>query len=397
LSTLCKDAIRYAEMGYQVFPCAPGRKIPLTPHGFEDATTDIEQIDAWWREHPQANIAMPTHGLLVLDVDGPDNRWPGDPARVADLSQGAVSNTPRGGRHFIFQQPSARDWRNTVGKVAQKVDTRGNGGYIVLPPSLVNGVQYCWDEASPLGCPGDLPEPPMWLTALMDSLGGNGSAPGTPSGAHRSPQCDDPVPDGNTIPTGQRNDTLARLAGAMRRVGSPQKEILVALAQVNQDRCQPALTDREVERIAASIARYEPHQVTVTVAEQHWAQDAGSMPSVAGSAPVLSDPGPLPAELFRIPGFVSEVMDHCLATAPYPNVVMAFAGALALQAVLAGSSTLKSCTASVCRARSGGASPRAKVSRTPFSASRACCSRPTRSMGCSSRSTRLGMPGTRTS
>ncbi|MCO6438168.1 MAG: DUF3987 domain-containing protein [Phycisphaerae bacterium] len=48
------------------------------------------------------------------------------------------------------------------------------------------------------------------------------------------------------------------------------------------------------------------------------------------------DPGPLPVELLRIPGFVSEVMDHCLATAPYPNTVMAFCGALALQAFLAG-------------------------------------------------------------
>lgn len=48
------------------------------------------------------------------------------------------------------------------------------------------------------------------------------------------------------------------------------------------------------------------------------------------------DPGPLPDHLLRVPGFISEVMDHCLATAPYPNQVMAFSGALALQAFLAG-------------------------------------------------------------
>jgi hypothetical protein len=48
------------------------------------------------------------------------------------------------------------------------------------------------------------------------------------------------------------------------------------------------------------------------------------------------DPGPLPAEIFRVPGFVSEVMDHCLTTAPYPNPSLAFCGALALQAMLAG-------------------------------------------------------------
>lgn len=57
-------------------------------------------------------------------------------------------------------------------------------------------------------------------------------------------------------------------------------------------------------------------------------------PSIAPSA--YPDPGPLPAELLRIPGFVSEVIDHCLATAPYPNLALAFCGAVSLQAVLAG-------------------------------------------------------------
>lgn len=56
----------------------------------------------------------------------------------------------------------------------------------------------------------------------------------------------------------------------------------------------------------------------------------------AATPSAYPDPGPLPVELLRIPGFVSEVMDHCLATAPYPNLALAFCGALSLQAVLAG-------------------------------------------------------------
>lgn len=62
----------------------------------------------------------------------------------------------------------------------------------------------------------------------------------------------------------------------------------------------------------------------------------GSPPLVANPQPQHSDPGPLPMGMFRVPGFVSEVMDHTLATAPYPNVPLAFCGALALQAMLAG-------------------------------------------------------------
>ena len=58
--------------------------------------------------------------------------------------------------------------------------------------------------------------------------------------------------------------------------------------------------------------------------------------STPDSPPASTDPGPLPESLCRIPGFVSEVMDLCLATAPYPNVPLAFCGAMSLQALLAG-------------------------------------------------------------
>ena len=68
--------------------------------------------------------------------------------------------------------------------------------------------------------------------------------------------------------------------------------------------------------------------------ENHWAQDCACTGSSEEAASVVHDPGTLPEELLRVPGFISEVMDYCLTTAPYPNVVMAFCGALALQAVL---------------------------------------------------------------
>ena len=56
----------------------------------------------------------------------------------------------------------------------------------------------------------------------------------------------------------------------------------------------------------------------------------------AAPVPEIADPGPMPAEMLRVPGFINEVMDHTLAIAPYPNQVMAFGGVLALQAFLAG-------------------------------------------------------------
>jgi len=339
-------ALRYADLGYPVFPCAPGDKVPITPRGFKDATRDAAQIEAWWEKYPEANIGIPTAGLLVVDVDGPNNPWPGDPEKAEDLTRGPISLTPRGGRHHIFRQPRGATFRNTTGKIAPKVDTRADGGYIVAPPSVVDDKPYRWAETFELNVsPEELPEPPGWLTDLLDSPGDlfargttgnteNGQIPAP--GAHVLPQGADLPSVGNLIPSGTRNATLARLAGNMRRVGMTQAEIFAALERTNRDRCRPPLSAREVERIAVSICRYEPDQVSVAVAENHWAQDQRLESEPSETTLALVDPGPLPEDLLRVPGFVSEVMDHCLATAPYPNTVMAFGGALALQAVLAG-------------------------------------------------------------
>ena len=73
MNDLLAGALRYAELGYPVFPCALGRKQPVTSRGFLEATTDTSQIEAWWAKYPKANIGIPTTGLVVIDVDGPDN------------------------------------------------------------------------------------------------------------------------------------------------------------------------------------------------------------------------------------------------------------------------------------------------------------------------------------
>jgi hypothetical protein len=317
-------------MGYPVFPCAPGGKAPLTPHGFHDATTDPEQIERWWTQHPSANIGIPTEGLIVIDIDSEGNTWPGDPERGLDLAGAPLSLTPRG-RHFLFRRPAGKSWRCTEGRLAPKVDTRTDGGYIVVPPSVVEDRPYRWAPGLELDDPPDrLPEPPAWLVALLDGPTAAPSANGTPTLAHVAAG----GAKANAIPEGQRNATLARLGGNMRRVGMSQAEIAAALLQTNKDRCVPPLSPREVERIAASVAKYEPDAVSVALAENHFDQMYAEGPG--DETPDNPDPGPIPDELLRVPGFIDEVMRYTLDTAPYPEPVLAFAGALALQAFLAG-------------------------------------------------------------
>jgi hypothetical protein len=331
---LLAAALRYAERGYRVFPCIPGTKHPITQHGFHDAVTDPAQIERWWSQHPRANIGIATEGLLVIDIDGANNPWPSDPDRAADLANaGAIAVTPRGGRHYIFRRPEGKQWKCSAGKLAPGVDVRTDGGYIVVAPSETGDGAYRWGDGLELDDPLDrLPEPPAWLIDALDALASperNGVGRGSRIAAEGEP-------DANTIPEGQRNDTLARLAGAMRRVGMGRSEIAAALHQTNKDRCSPPLSPREVERIAESIARYEPNQVAVALAENHYSQMQAAADADENEPETEApDPGPIPDELLHVPGFIDQVMRYTLDTAPYPEPVLAFAGALTLQAILA--------------------------------------------------------------
>jgi hypothetical protein len=321
---LLEAALRYAELGYPVFPCAPGRKTPLTRHGFQEATTDAVQIERWWQQHPTANVAIATQGLMVIDIDGRENSWPtGDAEQRLELATAPVSVTPGGGRHYVFRQPAGKSYRGTAGRLAPKVDTRADGNYILVAPSAVGGKAYQWVEGLDLDVPPDrLPEPPPWLVAELDRLAT--TSPTSPRVA-----AGDAV--ANPIPSGQRNATLTRLAGTMRRVGMAQAEILAALNQVNLGRCAPPLSPAEVERVAQSVARYAPDEVSTARAEDHWSQLWQGETPPTGPA----DPGPFPEHLLTVPGFIADVMAYNLATAIRPQPVLALAAAICLQAVLA--------------------------------------------------------------
>ena len=212
--------------------------MPRIEGGLKRASVDVAVVAGWWSRWPDAAVGIRTgaeSGLVVLDVD-PEH---GGAETLAALERqhgplpGPHVRTGGGGRHYFFAHPGG-EVRNSAGRLGPGLDVRGDGGYVVAPPSPhESGRAYetlrSLDEREPA---------PSWLLAAP-----NGNRPVVAGGA--------------PIPAGRRNSELAALGGALRRRGGTEAEILAAIRAANE-RCQPPLNDAEVASVAASVARYEP-------------------------------------------------------------------------------------------------------------------------------------------
>lgn len=157
------SALAYVKRGFAVLPCAPGEKRPATRHGVKDATTDKASVIRTWSVQGNANVAIATgaaSNIVVLDVD-PRN---GGDASLAELERqhGELPDTLRastggGGRHYYF----SADGPVASGVLAPGLDVKGDGGYVVAPPSVhPSGAPYRW-ESEPAA--KALAAPPPWL------------------------------------------------------------------------------------------------------------------------------------------------------------------------------------------------------------------------------------------
>jgi len=141
---LPQAAARFAAAGVPVFPCVAGGKRPLVEHGFHEASTDVRQVGLWWRRWPSANIGVPTGPASGADVVDVDRKTSGSGftgfhrARRAGLVPGwlALVRTPSGGMHAYFPADPSRPQASWQAARAH-VDFRGAGGYVIVPPSIV--------------------------------------------------------------------------------------------------------------------------------------------------------------------------------------------------------------------------------------------------------------------
>ncbi len=167
-----KAALYYVEsLAWPVFPCRRDKR-PMTANGFLDAVVDHDQVRTWWTESPEASIGIPTGPrsmVWVLDVDQPDG-----PAALAALEEKhgplpatVEQQTGGGGRQFFFKWHDGLTIRNSAKKIGAGLDVRGDGGYVIVPPSgHPSGNTYAWARGR---APWDheIADAPAWLVELV--------------------------------------------------------------------------------------------------------------------------------------------------------------------------------------------------------------------------------------
>jgi Bifunctional DNA primase/polymerase, N-terminal/Primase C terminal 1 (PriCT-1) len=260
-------ALRYAQQGWPVLPlhtptsngcscykgprCNAVGKHPRTENGLTNATTDQHQIEKWWSTWPDANIGILTgseSGLLVVDVDNNNGKQGGDNLSLLAEEFGGLPLTltaiTGNGEHLFFMHPGI-PLKNSTSKLADGVDVRADGGYVVAAPSLhANGKRYAWiNEWQPLSAlPSDL------LTRLTTNIEKITTI---------SSEEQDTSEIAPKVNEGERNTSLYKVACALRgQLAKDRDEILSILLEYNVENCDPPLDESEVITIADSACQH---------------------------------------------------------------------------------------------------------------------------------------------
>lgn len=337
--TNLEAAMDYAARGWQVIPlhtpkadgscscnhsdCKSVGKHPRTMKGLSEATDDPEKIKNWWGMWPAANIGVrtgPESGIIVMDIDHEDE------AREAigdkEIPETLEQRTGSGGRHIIFSHPGKPVKSGT--KIIPGVDSRADGGYIVVPPSLhKSGKRYEW-----LSNKKAAPAPDWWVTLIDKAT--------SPLPTARTDN-----PEGSAIFEGSRNASLTSVGGTLRRAGFGYDEILAALLKRNAIACRPPLDEKEVETIARSVSGYaiktpeeeELEREGGEIASRLWDAEQKKKAEKLVAAKIVKA-GPAPESLIPSDGLLREIYDYVMSISRKEQPLAAIGSAIAVVSTL---------------------------------------------------------------
>ena len=253
---MLEAALSYAARGWAVCPLKPRDKVPASAHGLKDATTDPARIREWWSRMPRANVGIATGsrsgGIIVLDFDVDDETGEDGLATLrewelanGELPETVCSETGRGGMHAIYRTDEPEGVRNST-NAAKGVDVRGEGGYIVAPPSIhPSGAAYAWEN-----------DPDEFEVAEVDEkvLDFLRFARARSTEGQRAAA----APKTSEVKKGDRNNTVYRYACSLRAKAVPEDEIRAAALRYNLDNCKPPISADEVDKAVDSALTHAP-------------------------------------------------------------------------------------------------------------------------------------------
>jgi hypothetical protein len=242
--TLLDAALDYAANGWRVLPLVPNTKRPLTAHGVKDATTDPVTIIRWWTETPGANIGIAAgagSGITVLDIDdksGKNGFATLDRLGATERPDTVWQTTPSGGAQEIYRHDSRIT--NRVGGTATEfpgLDTRNDDGYVLVPPSTIDGTPYQWIR-QPFRTQPLAPFPEALVEVFQSKTGPKTARP---AGEWRG------VVGG--VGEGSRQDELPRVIGKFIHESRGDYELARIQARGYGRGCNPELTEQASRRV----------------------------------------------------------------------------------------------------------------------------------------------------
>lgn len=255
LRTVLDFARFYLALGFSIIPLRPRRKIPVIPWKEFQHRQATNREAVRWFGNGRYNIAIVTgeaSGICVLDFDS-EEAYHG--AEEKGLPDTPTVKTAKG---FHLYCKYASGIRNVqMSDALPGIDLRAEGGYVVAPPSIhPSGHQYEWEEGNTLF---DLPfaEPPDWIkqamvTPVHPSKRRNGQG-------HKQIKKNSIQDLFHGVAEGERNCSVARLAGYLFSQGFGYEQSLKCLLKINQ-RNRPPLPSDEVRKILKSIMKTREHE-----------------------------------------------------------------------------------------------------------------------------------------
>ncbi len=223
-------ALHYRDKGFSVIPIRPDKKPFIQWADFQKRRATSEEIRAWWSQWPRANLAIVTgeiSGIFVVDCDN-EVAYENIQELLPDNFVSCIVKSPRGYHIYLFY--SANQTIGNATGIMPNVDIRGEGGYIIAPPSInAEGKAYSWlpglsvDEVTPAAPPDAI------YNIINNSIMYRGAFDKSQKDSHTKSQ---QVTSSHIFEEGQRDENLFHIALCLANTGNSEDYIRQTLATI---------------------------------------------------------------------------------------------------------------------------------------------------------------------